>query len=120
MSVDPEVDPALLEDLRERVRQGAVIWEDFRAGVEVHQLWGDPAGAHAVLLRYAPGARVPRHLHEGVEHVHVLEGSQRDDRGLHVAGAHVVNLPGSIHTVESPEGCLVLVVWERPNRFLEA
>jgi len=112
------VDPGLLDDLRGQVRRGEVAWQPFRPGVEIHRLWGDPAGASAALLRYAPGASVPRHVHEGVENVHVLEGAQRDDRGLHVAGSHVVNEAGSTHQVDSPDGCVVLVVWELPVRFL--
>ena len=71
------------------------------------------------MLRYAPGASVQRHRHEGDEHVYVLTGAQRDDNGLHVAGAHVLNPPGSVHEVASPDGCLVLVVWERPNTFID-
>jgi anti-sigma factor ChrR (cupin superfamily) len=114
------VDAALLDDLRGRVRRGAIAWEPFRPGIETHRLWGDPAAASAALLRYAPGAAVPRHLHQGDEHVYVLEGSQRDDRGVHAAGAHVVNPAGSVHAVDSAEGCVVLVVWHRPVRFLSA
>jgi anti-sigma factor ChrR (cupin superfamily) len=120
--VDPALFPArlpeLLDDLRGQVRRGEMAWQPFRPGVDVHRLWGDPAGASAALLRYAPGASVPRHLHQGAEHVHVLEGSQRDDRGLHVAGSVVVNEAGSTHQVESPDGCVVFVVWELPVQFL--
>jgi anti-sigma factor ChrR (cupin superfamily) len=108
-----------LDELLDRANEPDLAWEGFRPGVEIHRLWGDPDGASAALLRYAPGSRVPRHRHEGVEHVHVLSGAQRDERGLHEAGAHVVNPPGSVHTVESPGGCLVFVVWEHPNTFLD-
>jgi len=31
----------------------------------------------------------------------------------------IVNPPGSRHSVRAPEGCLVLVLWEQPVRFLE-
>jgi hypothetical protein len=30
-----------------------------------------------------------------------------------------VNPPGSRHAVESAEGCLVMVVWERPIQFVD-
>ena len=49
----------------------------------------------------------------------MLSGAQSDDHGVHEAGGHRINPPGSIHTVESVDGCLVLVVWERPNTFLD-
>ena len=69
--------------------------------------------------RYAAGSKVPRHRHEGTEHIYVLIGTQRDERGEYETGAHVVNLPGSVHSVSSPEGCVVFVVWERPNTFID-
>jgi anti-sigma factor ChrR (cupin superfamily) len=47
----------------------------------------------------------------------VLEGAQEDERGRYRAGTMVINPPGSRHRVASPEGCLVLVIWERPNEF---
>ena len=81
--------------------------------------WGAQNTRSGALLRYAAGAKVPRHRHEGTEHVYVLIGRQRDERGEYGEGAHVVNPPGSIHTVSSARGCVVFVVWERPNTFLD-
>jgi anti-sigma factor ChrR (cupin superfamily) len=115
------VDRAILDELRDRAARAdpTLAWTPFRPGVEIHRLWGGPPGESAALLRYAPGAIVPVHRHEGREHVYVLRGAQRDENGLHEAGSYVLNPPGSVHRVESPDGCLVLVVWERPNTFLE-
>jgi anti-sigma factor ChrR (cupin superfamily) len=91
-------------------------FEPFREGVEICRLVdGEPAVA---LLRYAPGASVPRHLHEGLETIVVLEGSQRDERGTYPAGSVVLNPEGSIHSVASDDGCVVLIQWDRPVRFL--
>jgi anti-sigma factor ChrR (cupin superfamily) len=114
------VDRRFLDELLERAGRPDLGWDPFQPGVEIHHLWGEPPGESAALLRYAPGAAVPRHRHEGHEHVYVLRGAQRDDRGLHSAGAHVVNPPGSTHSVASRDGCLVLVVWERPNTFIDS
>jgi anti-sigma factor ChrR (cupin superfamily) len=108
-----------LEQLLDWARQPDLAFEPFADGVEICRLWGDPDARSVAVLRYAPGARVPRHRHEGEEHIHVLSGAQRDERGIYKAGAHVVNPRGSAHAVDSPDGCLVLVVWERPNTFLE-
>jgi anti-sigma factor ChrR (cupin superfamily) len=113
------VDPATLEEIRRLARQPNLAWSPFRPGVEVHHLWGESPGESAALLRYAPGATMPCHRHEGHEHVYVLAGAQRDESGLHEEGSYRINLPGSVHTVESAGGCLVLVVWERPNTFLD-
>jgi anti-sigma factor ChrR (cupin superfamily) len=96
-----------------------LAWQPLRPGVEVYRLYGRAVdGPSAALLRYAPGARVPWHVHIGVEHILVLEGSQEDRHGRYAKGSFVVNLPGSAHAVTSHEGCLVLVVWERPVEFV--
>ena len=114
-------DDLRLDEIRARAEAADFPWQAFRPGVEIHRLWGDADGdgESAALLRYAPGGVVAAHRHDGVEEIFVLSGSQRDVRGLYPAGSRVVNPPGSSHTVESPEGCLVLVIWQRPNVWLE-
>ena len=62
-------------------------WRDlaFRALPRRHH--GALAGARAsrrtslAILRYEPGARVPRHRHAGLETIMVLEGTQSDENG---------------------------------------
>jgi len=90
----------------------------LRPGVEIATLYEDPAGASAALLRYAPGAEVPRHRHPGYEHIFVLEGEQSDDRGVYRAGTFAVNRPGTEHRVWSSTGCLALLIWQLPVVFL--
>ena len=91
-------------------------FEPFREGVEIHKICeGEPAVA---LLRYAPGASVPRHEHAGLETILVLDGAQSDERGRYPAGTTVLNPKGSKHSVWSDEGCVVLIQWEKPVRFL--
>jgi anti-sigma factor ChrR (cupin superfamily) len=91
----------------------------FHEGVEVSWLYGEgEPGAAAALLRYAPGARVPAHRHSGYEHVFVLEGVQHDREGRYESGTLIVNQPNTEHEVWSPEGCLVLVIWEKRVTFL--
>ncbi|MEM0981070.1 MAG: cupin domain-containing protein [Cyanobacteria bacterium P01_H01_bin.58] len=89
-------------------------WQPFRPGVDIYRLYSAEGGAAAALLRYQPGAQVPRHDHTGYENILVLSGSQEDERGVYPAGTFVVNPPGSDHTVKSPDGCLVLIIWEKP------
>lgn len=97
-------------------------WQDlpfvpFREGIEVHFIKeGTPALA---ILRYAPGARVPLHLHTGLETILVLEGSQSDERGDYPKGSLVLNPEGTSHSVWSETGCAVLIQWERPVKILE-
>lgn len=101
-------------------RADDLAWEAFRPGVEIHRLYPpEPDGAAAALLRYQPGASVPRHLHTGFEHILVLSGSQIDDNGTYEAGTLVVNPPGTRHTVSSPEGCIVLAIWAKPVHIEE-
>lgn len=95
----------------------SLAFEPFREGVEIHHIWrGEPALA---ILRYAPGAAVPRHLHTGMETILVLDGEQCDERGCYGEGALVVNPQGSEHSVWSPTGCAVLIQWERPVQILD-
>jgi anti-sigma factor ChrR (cupin superfamily) len=94
-------------------------WQPLRDGVEVLKIWGDPeVGPSVALLRYAPGARVPSHRHGGFELIYVISGSQTDERGTYAAGSLVVNPGGDEHSVSSVGGCVVLIVWERPIRFV--
>ena len=92
----------------------------FRPGVEMCKLVdGGAEGASVAVLRYRAGASVPRHLHQGLESVLVLEGSQSDERGCYQAGAIVFNQAGTEHSVWSEDGCVVLIQWERPVLIFE-
>lgn len=93
-------------------------FEDLRAGVEIHVLHDTPEGARAAILRYAPGAEVPEHRHDGYEYIYVLAGEQSDERGEYGAGSFVVNEPGMTHRVTSRSGCTVLILWQRPVVFI--
>ena len=94
----------------------SAVWQPFREGVEISPIAsGEPAVA---LLRYAPGAGVPRHRHPGLETILVLEGSQSDERGTYGPGALVLNPAGSEHSVWSTEGCVVLIHWGKAVEFV--
>lgn len=95
-------------------------WQPFRPGVEIARLYGDGVqGASAALLRYAPGAKVPRHEHTGHEHIVVLQGAQRDDRATYPAGTCLIHGPGTSHAVASAEGCVALAIWHQPIHVLD-
>lgn len=95
-------------------------FEPFREGIQIHRLYGDGReGPAAAILKYAPGGMAPLHEHTGYEHILMLDGSQEDEQGRYGPGAFVVNPPGSRHSVRSPEGCVALLIWERPVRFIE-
>jgi len=91
----------------------------FREGVDIcilHQ--GEEDSATVAVLRYRPGASVPRHRHRGLETIIVLDGEQSDDQGTYRAGDVVLNQTGSEHRVWSHEGCAVLIIWEKPVELL--
>ena len=100
-------------------RLAEYAWEPLSPGVELSRIYQDEVGNIKIaLLRYVPGARVPEHLHTGMEYIHILAGSQQDERGVYQAGTLLVSLPGSRHSVVSPEGCVVLAIWESPVQFV--
>ena len=84
-------------------------WVERRAGVHWKVLW-EEGDRRAVLMRYEPGATIPRHRHLGDEQIWVLEGSVVDDTGTCTAGNYARRPPGCVHTVASPKGALVLAV----------
>lgn len=94
--------------------QDQLPWQPFRDGVDIYRLYGDGTGSAAALLRYQPGASIPRHDHQGFEHIFILCGSQTDQNGEHTAGTLVINPPSSNHSVVSTSGCIVLAIWEKP------
>lgn len=94
-------------------------WEPFHPGVDISRLYDIPDGMASAFLRFTPGAKLPRHLHVGHEHIFILDGSQQDETGIHHAGTMLLHPPDTCHTVSSPEGCLVLAIWGKPVKFQE-
>jgi anti-sigma factor ChrR (cupin superfamily) len=98
-----------------------LTFERFRPGMEVHWLQiGEAAEPSVAVLKYAPGSRVPRHRHSGLETIVVLDGMQSDENGDYPAGTVVLNATGSEHSVWSAQGCVVLIQWDKPIAFLES
>jgi anti-sigma factor ChrR (cupin superfamily) len=59
------------------------------------------------LQRWAPGARLAHHAHEGGAEVFVLEGSFADEHGRYPAGTWIRSPHGSEHTPFTEDGCLL-------------
>jgi anti-sigma factor ChrR (cupin superfamily) len=95
-------------------------FEPFRHGVSVHWLQKGAGDEPSVaILKYLPGARVPRHRHAGLETILVLDGIQSDEKGDYPAGSLVLNPTGTEHSVWTDMGCAVLIQWDRPVVILE-
>jgi anti-sigma factor ChrR (cupin superfamily) len=121
MSKSAILRPEVIEGLVQRAQEikDGPGWQPFHPGVEAQYLYDlGPGGPAAVLLRYEPGAHIPLHEHIGYEHVLVLEGEQSDAEGVYSAGTLVVNPPGTSHWLDSKTGCLALLIYEKPVRFL--
>lgn len=84
-------------------------WVERRPGIHWKVLW-EEGNRRAVLMRYAPGATIPRHRHLGDEQLWVLEGSVTDDTGTCPAGTYARRPPGCVHSVVSRDGALVLAI----------
>jgi anti-sigma factor ChrR (cupin superfamily) len=111
-----------LEKLASRfVNVAALPWKATQIdGVEMRILIEEPeTGLMTALVRFAPGAKLPPHEHVGIEQSYVIEGSLEDPEGLTTAGNFVWRPAGSRHVAWSPNGALVLAIYQRPNVFLE-
>ncbi|HEU5322838.1 MAG TPA: cupin domain-containing protein [Methylomirabilota bacterium] len=96
-----------------------IEWEPTTyPGIDIKTLYRDETGKWTTLTRMAPGAHLPTHRHVGLEQSFVLEGTLVDDDGACTAGNFVWRRPGSVHSAWTPDGCIVLGVFERPNEFL--
>lgn len=69
---------------------------------------GEVARATSI-VRYAPGASFPAHVHDLGEEILVLEGSFSDEHGTYGTGTYVRSPPGSSHHPRTDEGCLLFV-----------
>ncbi|CAN5860251.1 cupin domain-containing protein [soil metagenome] len=98
----------------------AVPWQPTRfPGIEAKTLMATNTGMSTVLMRWAPGARLPHHEHVAIEQTFVLEGSFADHDGVCRAGNYVWRRAGSRHDAWTDEGCLVLAVFLKPNTFFD-
>ncbi len=88
-------------------------------GVTYRQLYMDPAsGMVTILVRMAPGARYPSHLHTRAEQCLVIEGDLRQPGDVLRAGDFVLAREGSVHpTTWSEDGNLLLLVADPANEI---
>ena len=72
-----------------------------------------------LLLRMAPGASLPDHEHVRIEQTYVLEGRLVDPDGTCTEGNFVWRPAGTRHAAYTPEGGLMLAMFQAPNKFFE-
>jgi anti-sigma factor ChrR (cupin superfamily) len=108
------------------VHANEMDWEPIRyPGCYVKTLMVDPKnGLLTVLLKMDPGAKLPDHEHTLMEQTYMLEGRLVDlegpEKGLEVGPGEFVYRPsGSRHAAWTPEGGLMVAVFQVPNKFFE-
>jgi len=106
------------------VNASALPWEKSRLhpGIETKTLIVDrDSGLLTMLLRMAPGAKLPDHEHVLIEQTYVLEGTLVCGEGVCRAGEFVWRPAGSRHEAwAGPEGGLMIAMFQIPNRFFQA
>jgi anti-sigma factor ChrR (cupin superfamily) len=108
------------------VKPADMEWKPTRfPGCEVKTLLMDPkTGLMTALMRFAPGAVLPDHEHVNIEQTYVLEGRLVDKEGPATGieankGEFIWREPGSRHSAWTPEGGLMLAIFQVPNKFYE-
>jgi predicted ChrR family anti-sigma factor len=88
-------------------------------GISIHVLSVDRAANHfTALVRMAPGASYPGHVHGGPEECLVLEGDLREGSRVMRPGDYERVVAGSRHDVQSTEqGCLLLITSSLSDEF---
>ena len=101
----------------------ALPWEKTSfPGVEGKTLVVDREnGLATMLMKFAPGAKLPHHQHMLMEQTYVLEGSLVCGEGECKAGEFVWRPAGSQHEAwAGPQGGLMLAIFQIPNKFFQA
>jgi quercetin dioxygenase-like cupin family protein len=119
--------PKTLDNHSHVVRPAKMEWKKTRfPGCEVKGLLLDQqTGLVTALMRLGPGAVLPDHEHVKIEQTYVLEGKLVDKEGpvagLSVgAGEFVWREAGTRHVAWTPEGGLILAMFQVPNKILRA
>jgi anti-sigma factor ChrR (cupin superfamily) len=90
-------------------------------GIDLKILMEDKqSGLLTALTRFAPGAVLPDHEHVEIEQTYVIEGTLIDGEGEAKPGQYVWRPAGSRHDAHSPDGCIVLSFFLKPNKFFDA
>jgi len=101
----------------------SLAWEKtVFPGVEQKTLLIDRAsGVMTVLLKMAPGAKLPDHEHVLIEQTYLLSGTLVCGEGTVTPGNFVWRPAGSRHEAwAGPEGNLSIAMFQIPNRFFQA
>jgi anti-sigma factor ChrR (cupin superfamily) len=100
---------------RGEVDTSQYTWREIAPGFRVHDLRDDPERGIRTLLIWADaGATNVRHRHLGEEHILVLKGTLKDDRGIYRAGEMCHSRPGEVHAeaTTAEEECVCFAIYQ--------
>jgi anti-sigma factor ChrR (cupin superfamily) len=120
--VTPNADHSKLAPLASRFVDVATMpWVPTRwPGIHLKVRMEDKdTGLLTALTKFDKGAVLPDHEHVELEQTYVLEGSLVDDDGAVGPGQYVWRPGGSRHMAHSPDGCIVLSFFLKPNKFFD-
>lgn len=105
------------------LKAGGMEWKPTRhAGVEYKSLFYDrESRMRTVLLRLAPGASYPRHLHKKPEQCLVLRGEVEITSGVTAsAGDFEWAMPGTLHSgLSTRTGCELLIMASAEDEVMD-
>ena len=67
------------------------------------------SGHATSVVKYKPGAKFNRHVHNNGEEIFVLEGTFSDENGDYPQGSYLRNPHGTSHSPYSKDGCILFV-----------
>jgi anti-sigma factor ChrR (cupin superfamily) len=86
-----------------------LAWTEAMPGVRLKLVWADAeTKRRAMLVRFEPGATLPRHKHVGDELIFLIEGANADESGEVATGNANYRPNGCVHTVTTKNGATVL------------
>lgn len=89
------------------------------AGIDRSLFRHNDTGGRSSVVRLAPGARFPRHRHDGTEEVVVLAGHVRIGGVDLEAGDYLYTVPGEEHDVVAVTGATIFVSSQRATPVVE-
>lgn len=115
--------PPLPDPLRRHMEEcgcAAPRWRTVMPGLAVMALPVSACSRHRIMLvRSAPGTKIPQHRHEDAEIALILQGGYADEYGTYRAGDLAVYPGGTVHrpAADPAAGCVALVASGEPVRF---
>jgi anti-sigma factor ChrR (cupin superfamily) len=95
----------------QNINPSEIAWVEAMPGVRQKPIWHDKETKRRVaLVRFEPGAQLPRHKHVGDELIFVIEGSNADESGEVLTGNLNYRPNGCTHSVTTKNGATIFAL----------